>query len=192
VGLYYRKCPKIEMKFLTMLFALSFIEGAYSTYCAAMGYKFYWTQHVYTMIEYPLWIAIFYQWLIYPALRRVFLYSMAVFLIICAGDMLIPGHIETINSLGASLACVVYVALASYTLIDLQNNYKGSEEMDYRYLILAALLINSAGSLCYFSFFQFFYSWTIYILFLYLNIGTTVLFTIGMIWLGRRYSLSGA
>jgi hypothetical protein len=180
------------MKFLTLLFALSFVEGAYSTYCVVIGNKFYWTQHVYTMIEYPLWIAIFYQWLIYPRIRRILLYSTAVFLIICVWDMLIPTHIETINSLGASLACVVYVALSSYALIDLQRNYKGSGERDYRYLILAALLINSAGSLCYFSFFQFFYSWTIYILFLYLNIGTTVLFTIGMIWLGRRPSLSGA
>jgi hypothetical protein len=180
------------MRLLAGLFGMSLAIGLYTIYGLKFGVKVYWSQHIYTMIEYPLWILIFLQWIRYRLLRLGLIISIPIFIALCIWDILDSSLMATINSYTASLASIAYVALASFELVDLQKFYKGSRELDYRYWILGALLINSAGGLAYFSFFPFFYSWTIYLMFLYLNIFTTILFTIGMIWLGRRHSLPGA
>jgi hypothetical protein len=192
IGLYYYRGAKNEMKIFIFLFTFTFLLSCLTYTLYRMGLKFFWAQHIYTPVEYVSWMIIFYRWIGNPHIKRLVILSIPIFLAICVWDMFDSAHIDTINSLTASVACVVYVAVSSYTLIAFQRKFYGADEKDYRQWFLAGLLIYSAGGLCYFSFFNMFNAWAIYTIFQLLNVASYILYSIGLICMERRRSLSGA
>jgi hypothetical protein len=192
VGLFYIRRTNIEMKIFISLFAFTFLLSCYTYTFYKLGLKYYWAQHIYTPVEYTLWMIIYSRWIENRIIRRIVIFSIPVFLLVCAWDVMDVAHIDTINSLTASLACILYVAASSYILIAHQSKFYGSNENDYRQWFLAGSLFYSSGGLAYFSFFNLFSAWAIYTIFQLLNVVSYILYSKGLICMGRRRSLSGA
>lgn len=104
VGVYYYKRAEIEMRILTYLFAFTFLISLLIYLLCKLGLKFYWAQHVYTPVEYTFWMVIFYRWIGNAKIKRLVIISIPIFLAICVWDLFDTAHIDTINSLTASLA----------------------------------------------------------------------------------------
>jgi len=187
-SIFYIRLLNIDMKILAALMLITTMVEGISFYLVKTELNYFWLQHIYTPLECICWMGIFFSWLRDKKIRTIITILCTGFILYCILNMLGHDNLKTTNDLPATLACLLFVGLCCFTLIYFQRKNKGLASIGYYYWIIAGLLLASAGSLAFFAFYRGMFSYPLYITHLVLNVISYGLYTIGIIWLGRRTS----
>jgi hypothetical protein len=177
---------KSDMKILLFLFILIAVVDVSTFILALRGNEYEWIHYIYTPIEYCLFIWALSLWQDKPFARRLLRLSIPAFAVICGLNVLALGKLVKTNSFEVTLSLIVYVAIAAYTLYNLQKNDYGSIWSDYRSWVCATLLFYSAASLVQFATMLFAFSLQLWQFHLVLNMISNIFFAGGFICLYRH------
>lgn len=185
-AIYRYRRLKLEMKILAFLFFITLLDEIYSFIQVIRKMDVHWAQHLYTPLEYTLTILAFSFWVNNSLLKKTMRISIPIFIAICIISIFILPNLHNLNTFTASLSSVVYVLVSAYMILAIQNELADSVASDNRFWMSSALLIGSAGSLVYFSFHDFVFSWTIWGSHAVVNVIASIMFAIGFICQQRR------
>jgi hypothetical protein len=186
VGIYNARRLKFEIKLLVILFAIAIMVEGSAFYLFRHNANANWILHFYVPIEYIFIIVVFSFWQTNLKFTKMLRISIPFFLALAIYDIFDSKRLLLFDNLTPSVACVLYVGIASYTLISIERSDHGLLLGDYRFWFASGLLIFSAGSLAYFAFFPAFDSYAIWAIFLILNISSYLIYTVGIICQVRR------
>ena len=174
---------RLEMRLLLLLFASMALVEALSFYQAYNYRGTIWLFHLYTPVEYSLLALVFSFWQKRAFLRKMLLYSIPLFVLICVGSELFLATSNNFDNFTASLESVLLVAISSFTLLGINLEDGGNILGDPRFWVGTAVLIYFAGNLMIFGLSEEITFWWTHNS---LNISANLLFSGGFLCLLRR------
>jgi hypothetical protein len=180
-GVSYFPRLKLDTKILVVLFGITFLVDATTIYFSFKTVNINWIQHFYTPVAYIFLVTVFALWQERPIIKKAYIWSIPVFVLICFRDISDTHNLQYSNDFTAALSCAIYILATSHFLVNIERREGGTILRNYRFWILAGLLIYSAGSLAYFAFFRLFYSYFVWGIHGVLDIVTNIFFATGII-----------
>jgi len=151
VGIGTIRRLKLEMRFLVGLFIFAALVEGITFYQALSSGGSHLAHYIYAPVEYALLIYVFSFWQENGIVRRAIRISIPIYILICLADMNMEKGLNSLNVLTRSLANIIYVLVASYTMLMLLRKDSGSIYRDFRFWIASGVLLYSSGSLAYFT-----------------------------------------
>jgi hypothetical protein len=185
-GLIFIRRLKPEMRALVGLFGVVAAIEILSLYFGFRRININWVAHFYTPMEYAVFGIVFAAWQANRIWRLLLVISIPLFILFCAWDYVFHSDPLYTNHFTASISCFLYIVITVYTLIVVERQHQGTIVSDFRFWILAGLLIYSAGSIPFFVFFNRFHSYAIWALHNGLNLVANSFYTAGIICQIRR------
>ncbi|OGC89551.1 MAG: hypothetical protein A2W25_14390 [candidate division Zixibacteria bacterium RBG_16_53_22] len=181
---FYRRA-RLDTKILLALFILILAIDFYYLYCAWRQSSANWIHHFYLPVEYAALGIVISTWQARLIEKKVILSSVVLFTLLCAWYIIGVQDWTSSSDFTASVACALFVGMASYTLIGIERRQAGALLKDYRFWFLIGLLIYSSGNLAYFAFFRRFVSYYLWAGHNLLNIVANVCYTVGFVCQAR-------
>ncbi len=182
-GIYGFRRFNSELKILVAFFALVVLVEAYCLYQAYNFGNTMWIFRFYTPVEYSFLVLVFSFWQKRAFLRKMLLYSIPLFVLICLGSESFLETSNNFNNFTASLESVLLVAISAFTLLGINQEDKGNILRDPRLWVGTAVLVYFAGNVMVFALSkELTFWWTHNIL----NILANLLFSGGFLCLLRR------
>ncbi len=181
IGAYGYRQLKSEMKLLLALMVITIAVEGFSLYLALNQRNTNWIHQIYLPVEYGLIGLIFSRWQKTTFNKNVILFSIPVFIIVSIVSVIAFHNPDQLNVFTTSLSCILYAAISSYTLYQLQKDDSGSLYKDYRFWVSSALLLYSAGALSFFAFGTLFPSPIIWYAYGVVNIVVYITFAVGFL-----------
>lgn len=182
-GIYSFRKLNSELKILVAFFALVVLVEAYCFYQTYNSGNTMWVFRFYTPVEYSFLVLVFSFWQKRAFLRKMLLYSIPLFVMICVGSELFLATSNNFDNFTASLESILLVAISSFTLLGINLEDGGNILGDPRFWVGTAVLIYFAGNLMIFSLSK---EITIWWTHNFLNISANLLFSGGFLCLLRR------
>jgi hypothetical protein len=89
--------------------------------------------------------------------------------------------IQQTNSFTASVACIAYIFVSAWLLVDLERRRRIVLSRDFRFWVASGLLIYATGSLTYFLFFDKVVSYVLWGIHAFIDMIANVFYAFGMI-----------
>jgi hypothetical protein len=184
-GLASCRRARLDTRLLLFLFILILLIDFYYLYCAWRQTGANWIHHFYAPVEYAILAIVISTWQARRYEKKIILYSVALFTLLCAWDIINVKDWTSSSDFTASVACALFVGMTSYTLIEIERRQAGSLLRDYRFWFLIGLLLYSSGNLAYFAFFRRFVSYYLWAGHNLLNIVANFCYTAGFVCQAR-------
>lgn len=188
-GIYGFRRLDSSLRALLALFAAAIIVDLFSLWQFLVEGNAHWAHHIYTPLEYAVFMIAFSIWLNDGVLRRAIRVSIPVFVSICIVNMLIDRQLTYLNGFTQSLACAAYVPVSAYLLYSLLQRGTELDLGDPRLWIGSGLLLYGAGGLGYFAFHNLMsgeFTFTIWVFHNVINIIANFLYSVGFVCQYRR------
>lgn len=180
-GIYLYRNLRSEMKILLLWLAIVASVEGYTFYQTLNRNNYYWIYHIYLPVEYGLLAFVFSCWQNNVLIKKALRLSIPLFALSCVLFTVLSDKLDSMNTISISMAYMLYMGISVYTLINLRQTSYRSVLKDYRFWVGVALLLYSAGSLAYFAFFDYLFSFELWAIHAVLNIIAHILYSIGFI-----------
>ena len=191
VGLFALPRLKTDTKILLILFFLMAAIDTITFLCVLQGIDYEWIHYIYTPFEYGLFIWALSLWQEKHSVRLIFRLSILPFAILCGLNIYLQDNLFNVNGFAESVALLIYMIAAAYTIYNLQKNDMGSIWNDYRIWFCATILLSSAGNLVEFTTMLIAFSIQLWQFHLILTMLSNILFAGGFICLYRHWKSPG-
>ncbi|MGH1366556.1 MAG: hypothetical protein ACRBF0_23545 [Calditrichia bacterium] len=152
IGLYFFRKASIPMKILICLFILHAIVDFVGVYLAMSGTQNLWLHHIYTPIEFALFMSAFAFWQEDKKVQSIMLTTAIIFSLICVFATFYLGTLSKFDSVTSSISRVILVGVAVHTLVKLYMDNYTSQYTDSRFWISAGVLTYFIGTIPIFCF----------------------------------------
>lgn len=173
-----------QLKPLVFLFLITLVVEAVSYVFTIERRPYYWLFHIYTPLEYTLWMLVFSRWQSDGRLAALMKLTIPIFILVSVFFSVVAGKINEMNSVVISLSFVVYAGVALLTLFGLQRDLKGPIYRYTRFWISVGLLASSVGSLAYFALNAIVFGYVIkeiWAIHVSVNIFTNLIYAVGLL-----------
>jgi len=205
IGLFGYQKLNNSMRLLSILFVIMFLVEAYGLYQTFIFGDNRWIFHFYTPIEFTLLLAVFYKWQSLRVIKRMIILLIIGFITFCIinsafidnsvfiwlnGSLLLNTHVS-FNYLPIKISDIIYVAVASLTLIRIFIQDKGSITSEPAFWVSAALLLFASSAIVFFVFIELISSQRIVLIWILhnmVNAVANILYAIGLIIAYRKGS----
>jgi len=146
VGLFFIRAIPPKMKVFFILIVLAFVNETAALIMTMNRVNNYLLYQAYFFLEFFMWAVLFLQWYQSPLIRRGIIAGFIGFGAFWLYINLFVGSDSNLSNLALILESLFLLMLSGYTLLALFYNTKSDIRHDYRFWIIAGLMLNFAGN----------------------------------------------
>lgn len=146
----YQKLTSVLKIFLLLLVLVAVTEAS-GFILSYEGVRYLWIYHIYTLVEYSLFVLIFLFWQKEPRVRKILGFSIPGFFVIWLIAKFSVERWGEMDNFTSSLEAVILIGVAAYTLINLTQEKMNSLIADPRFWITMGVLIYFTGNIVTFA-----------------------------------------
>jgi len=186
-GLARYKTLRLDTALLLGLFIFTFSEEAIVMYIYyALKGNPYWLQHLYSPVEYTIYVIVFSRWVNNSKIRKSLWISLPIYIALGIITDLTFESLADTNSFMASISCVVHIIVSLYVIFSLIAENRSTLYSNYIFWFCLGILFYSLGSVLYFAFYHFLVSYHMWVFHNICNIIAHIIYAKGFLCLQRH------